>query len=317
MAVVLHGSALRPTPLIMPMDYTAARAQAWLAALDKAIALLPPSANRRLGDIGLGRDDTGGNAALRALAAELFPVDVATPQISSGQEIKVYLRQPENFTNFSRIASDADAIALKAMIILEMEEEISALGKTWPKTLDEAREKTAELESRASALEALWHIQSLNIRDHETGASLKTWQALARAAPQSPVARLMLAEALLRDNKPQQCIAEATSALDLGRNFDGEMNVVWKILKPRARYARAIAQWRVNQLALAEDDLNTAILEAKYLPPRNRIRLFDVRGVLKLQKGDLEGMCEDFASACALGNCQNLARARRMGQCAQ
>ncbi len=36
-AAELQGSALRPTPLLMPLDYTAARAQAWLAALDKAL----------------------------------------------------------------------------------------------------------------------------------------------------------------------------------------------------------------------------------------------------------------------------------------
>lgn len=299
------------------MDYTAARAQAWLASLNNALPYLPAAANRRLGDIGLGRDDTGGNAALRALAAELFPVDVVTPQISSGQEIRVYLREPENFANFSRLAGDVDTIAMKAMTILEMEDEISSLGKAWPRSLDEAREKTSELEAHATALEALWHIQGLHLGEKGADASLETLQSLAEAAPNSPVARLLFAEALLHDNQPQQCMAEANAALDLGRNHGGEKGVLWQMLKPRARYARAIAQWRVNQLALAENDLNTAILEAKNLPPRNRIRLYDVRGVLKLQKGDFEGMCADFASACALGNCQNLARARLMGQCAQ
>lgn len=68
-AAELQGSALRPTPLLMPLDYTAARAQAWLAALDKALEHLPPAANRRLEDLGLDKASVGGTSALRSLAA--------------------------------------------------------------------------------------------------------------------------------------------------------------------------------------------------------------------------------------------------------
>lgn len=314
-AVELQGSALRPTPLLMPMDYTAARAQAWLEALDNALGHLPPAANRRLEDIGLDRTSLGGNSALRALAAGLFHVDVVTPQISSGQEIKVYLKKPENLTAFSRLAGDADAIAMNALIILEMEDEIAALGEAWPKSIDEARIKTAELEGHAEALDALWQIRQ-NLASGQQYDSVDL-TALASAAPQSPLVRLLLAEALLKENMPGKSVAQADAALDLGLSFAGEKSSVWKFLRPRMRYARAIAQWRLNHLALAENDLDAALLEAKNLPPKYRIKILDARGVLKMQKRDLSGMCADFSQACSLGNCQNLARVRRMGQCGQ
>lgn len=314
-AAELQGSALRPTPLLMPLDYTAARAQAWLAALDKALEHLPPAANRRLEDLGLDKASVGGTSALRSLAAGLFPVDVVTPQISSGQEIRVYLKKPENFTAFSRLAGDADTIAINALIILEMEDEIAALGEAWPKSIDEARVKTAELEGHASALDTLWQIrQTLASGQEYDSADLAS---LAKAAPQSPLVRLLLAEALLEENMPGECVEQADAALDLGLSLAGEQSSVWKFLRPRLRYARAIAQWRLNHLALAENDLDAALLEAKNLPPKNGIKILDARGILKMQRRDLAGMCADFAQACSLGNCQSLARARRMGQCGQ
>lgn len=188
----------------MPLDYTAARAQAWLAALDKALEHLPPAANRRLEDLGLDKASVGGTSALRSLAAGLFPVDVVTPQISSGQEIRVYLKKPENFTAFSRLAGDADTIAINALIILEMEDEIAALGEAWPKSIDEARVKTAELEGHASALDTLWQIrQTLASGQEYDSADLAS---LAKAAPQSPLVRLLLAEALLEENMPLSLI---------------------------------------------------------------------------------------------------------------
>lgn len=314
-AAEIRGGALRPTPLLMPLDYTAARSQAWLEALDNALEYLPPAANRRLEDLGLDRKSLGGNSALRALAGEIFPVDVVTPQISSSQEIMVYLKKPENFANFSRLAGDTDSLALNALLILEMEEEIAALGQAWPKSIDEARGKTAELEGHASALDALWQLRgnTASGRQRDSG----DLAALAKMAPGSPLIRLLLAEALLRENMPGRCVAEADAALDLGRSLGGEQGAVWKFLRPRLRYARGIAQWRLNHLALAENDLDTALIETSNLSQKHKIKILDARGILKMLKGNQAGMCADFAQACNLGNCQNLARARRMGQCAQ
>lgn len=312
----IWGSALRPVPLVMPMDYAATRAQAWLGALKKAVGHLPPAAKRRLEDIALGSADTGGQASIMALAAAIFPIEVITPQISSGQEIKVYLNTPGNLRDFSRLAADSETIAMLAGILLEIDETLKAVNGAWPKSIDEAREKTDELEGYSKSLEALWQAKEFANRTNAPENS-RTLRKLAQNAPDSPAIRLLLAESLLAESHFQQCVEEANKAMKLAGKYTGEHQYIWSMLRPGLRAARALAQWHLNQLALAEEDLDAAILEAGKLLPKQKSRLHDLRGALRITRGNQQGMCADFAEACRLGDCQNLARATRMGQCAK
>lgn len=50
------------------------------------------------------------------------------------------------------------------------------------------------------------------------------------------------------------------------------------------------------------------------LDPRQASALAN-RGVSRSQAGDMPGMCEDYAAACALGQCRRLEDARLMGYC--
>lgn len=308
-----EGSALRPLPLLMPMDYTGARAQAWLNALDDGLRLLPPAARRRLADVGLSFERIGGNSSARALASLLFPVDVITPQLSSSREIRVYLKSPEDFRELSRLFTNEETLALGAANIIETERELAALAEEWPATLDEARVNTASLEARAAMLEALWRGRELYGPDRQN--NLKDIEDLAELAPESKFIAYLYAEALLGAHKPQQSLQQATRLLENIARLEGEENEIWTTLKPRIRHIRALAQWQLDQLALAEDDLSAAMREAANLPPETRANLLETRGNLRMHRGDATGMCDDFGQACSLGFCQNLARARRLGNC--
>ena len=109
----------------------------------------------------------------------------------------------------------------------------------------------------------------------------------------------------LRRGLPLQSVTSCDAALALAPGLN------------RARYIRALGHWRLQQLALAEDDL-TSSLDARHgLAPQgeDRARRLRARGAVRMQRRDLAGMCEDFGAACALGECEGLMLARSQGYC--
>ena len=87
---------------------------------------------------------------------------------------------------------------------------------------------------------------------------------LPKLRHKAPLVRLLLAEALLERNMPGECVEQADAALDLGLLLAGRAKLCLEIPEARAcAMQRAIAQWRLNHLALAENDLDAALLEAK------------------------------------------------------
>ena len=104
---------------------------------------------------------------------------------------------------------------------------------------------------------------------------------------------------------PQRSIAACTAALELAPDF------------ARARYIRALAHWRLQQLALAEDDLNAALEGTAETFPHtpDKVRLLRARGALRMLRSNAPGMCEDLIAACALGDCEGLAAARGQQFC--
>ena len=80
---------------------------------------------------------------------------------------------------------------------------------------------------------------------------------------------------------------------------------------------RALAHWRLHQLALAETDLNAALQNTLIPPPhgQEQIRRLRARGAVRMLRGHYDAMCEDFTSACGLGDCEGLAEARQRGHC--
>lgn len=135
--------------------------------------------------------------------------------------------------------------------------------------------------------------------------SLNVLEAAAREAPHSPVVQLLLAEARLQGNLPQQSIDACSRALEISPQFG------------RARYIRGLAHFRLQRLALAEDDLDVALGERQGPAPQGEemVQRLRARGAVRMVRGNHAGMCDDFTRACALGDCEGLSMARGKGQC--
>ena len=123
--------------------------------------------------------------------------------------------------------------------------------------------------------------------------------------PRSAAVRLLLAEAQLQAGMPQRSIHSCSAALELAPTL------------ARGRYIRALAHWRLQQMALAEDDLSVALNTADeaFLRTPDRVRMLRARGALRMLRNNAEGMCSDLTAACALGDCEGLAAARNQQLC--
>ena len=117
--------------------------------------------------------------------------------------------------------------------------------------------------------------------------------------------QLLLAEAQLQAGMPQRSIHSCSAALDLAPGL------------ARARYIRALAHWRLQQMALAEDDLSAALntTDEAFLRTPDRVRMLRARGALRMLRNNAQGMCSDLTAACALGDCEGLAAARNQLFC--
>lgn len=192
----------------------------------------------------------------------------------------------------------------------------AASGETTPEasqlslpSLDDAVWTARHWEAASGQLQALLRAQDLMEADAEgwlvpDGVLPRLERACARL-PQSPVIWLLLAEAQLRRGLPLQSVASCDAALALAPGLN------------RARYIRALGHWRLQQLALAEDDLTSSLDTRHGLAPQgeDRARRLRARGAVRMQRRDLTGMCEDFGAACALGECEGLILARAQKYC--
>lgn len=127
----------------------------------------------------------------------------------------------------------------------------------------------------------------------------------AAGLPRSAALQLLLAEAQLQAGLPQRSIHSCSAALDLAPGL------------ARGRYIRALAHWRLQQMALAEDDLSAALntTDETFLRTPDRVRMLRARGALRMLRNNAEGMCSDLTAACALGDCEGLAAARNQQLC--
>ncbi|WP_291303102.1 hypothetical protein [Desulfovibrio sp. MES5] len=176
-------------------------------------------------------------------------------------------------------------------------------------SLDDAVWTARHWEAASGQLQALLRAQDLMEADAEgwlvpDGVLPRLERASARL-PQSPTIWLLLAEAQLRRGLPLQSVSSCDAALALAPGLN------------RARYIRALGHWRLQQLALAEDDLTSSLDTRHGLAPQgeDRARRLRARGAVRMQRRDLTGMCEDFGAACALGECEGLILARAQQYC--
>lgn len=301
--------------MLMPLDYSYCRALAWLAALRGAQSLLPNYVEKRLWQIDL--DPVLGKLAVCALA---MPVDVATPDISASADISVYLRKPRDLdAEIAKILRDPQLLIMEMGIVRETEKAIKQMRETWPSSVAEARKNIIEIETLSEALSGLWKAMLLN-DGGEKALELSAALAPAAQAPNSASANLMAADALLAAGRPQMALEAAAIAVretEKFANADENQGKGWPYLLAKALYLRGIAHWRLDQLALAEKDMEASsqLLREFSHAPRNLAKVLQARGALRAKRRNFVGMCADFINACAYGLCEPLAEARRQGRC--
>lgn len=347
-ALAVIGVARRPFPLLMPLDYAWARGAAWLDALNQGAERLPGI--RHLGLAALGLE---GRAGELALAAGVFALESLTPENADGILVEALLVAPpaagqgaDAGRNGRPAAGPAagpddtphagsavaaalaatlrapELVAVRRALIADLAQALARVRDTWPASLAEARARAPELEAARARLDALW--LALDAAGPHAGGwlagpeNLGPLEQAASGAPDNAAVLLLLAEARLRRGLPQGALAAADEALrlSLAKSDAGDASDLG--LAGRARYVRALAHWRLDQAALAEADLDAALAAApasQAAQGEERARRLRARGAIRLQRRERAGMCADFAAACALGDCEGLAEARRRGHC--
>ncbi|WP_223299924.1 tetratricopeptide repeat protein [Desulfovibrio fairfieldensis] len=320
-------------PVTREAAWAHARASAWLAALHRAVIAFPQRREIRMGAVA--------PAERLALAAQLYraaappladtPNAAKAPDTAEDSPLHVALSltsRPQAGTELILALRNPELLALRHTLISETRDTLEIMDRHWPggtAALQPATPgvKTPEVERgfwqardwqrMGARLNGLWLAQAaldLTPEGWLTGAdALSTLERAAREAPRSPTVRLLLAEAQLQRNLPQQSIESCTEALRLAPGSN--------LISGRARYIRALAHWRLQQLALAEDDLNAALHTRTPSAPQGaeQARRLRARGAVRMLRRNYPGMCADFSAACALGDCEGLAVARAQKYC--
>ena len=325
----LRAEAPCATTALLPAEgvFAQARAVAWLRVMRQAAELLPRQREFGLGPAGLAA--LGGPAERAGLAACLYHLEDASYSHAGGklavqvrlaphehvrERLGLCLREAAFPALYGRLAAESGEVLLALQPLLDLAgRDMAADGQTGDGA--EARRLWQRLEGLWLALMAL----ELSPEGWQSRAdALTSLERAARLAPHSPVVQLLLGEALLRQDLPLQSVEVCTVALGLESSL------------AHAHYVRALAHWRLQQLALAEADLDAALELANFAqgpapaPPQEgqgvrRIglsRCLRARGAVRLLRGNAGGMCADLRAACALGDCAALAEARRQGECA-
>ena len=301
------------------IQYWRAVGQGWLRALALVAPRLPG-----VGEIAAGPFPAQFRLALAAAASDISrgalrvcepPSEPGVPLDTAGTPPMCVLRPgaititvralPDARDRISRLLADNEQAAVWQRLLTEMEQAVRILGTDGA----DAEHRRAA----ACAVQALLGDVRQLLPEAADGwlagaQSMPLLEELAERVPESALVRLLLAEARLRAGLPQQCMEAASAALRRAPDMT------------RARYVRALAHWRLQQLALAEEDLDAA-LRATPAPvgsaahDARRRGILRARGALRMLRGNTEGMCEDLTAACALGDCEGLAAVRGRGQC--
>lgn len=300
--------------------YWRAVGQGWLRALALVAPRLPG-----VGEIEAGPFPAQFRLALAAAAGDVSrgalrvceppPSDPGVPLDAAGTPAMCVLRPgavtitvralPDARERIARLLADGEQAAVWQRLLTEMEQAVQTLGSDGADS-DQRRAAACVVQA------LLGDVRQLLPEAAEgwlAGAqSMPLLEELAERVPESALVRLLLAEARLRAGLPQQCMEAASAALRRAPDMT------------RARYVRALAHWRLQQLALAEEDLDAA-LRATPAPVGSaahdalRRGILRARGALRMLRGNTDGMCEDLTAACALGDCEGLAAVRGRGQC--
>lgn len=262
-----------------------ARSQAWLGALREAAERLPLRQ-----EFSFGTRDPDFRLALIIL---LYQLEEPIYHYAGGaKDVEVRLLPLRNVQEaLLQALRNPDLLDIYRRLISDTEKALSAVP----------------VDSRV--LEGLWLAQASVVLGVGgwlvEAATLPQLEKAARFAPDSDAVYLLLAEAQLQEDLPQSCLVACNTILERSVNYG------------RAFYVRALAHWRLQQIALAQADLDAALGPSLDPAPygddlRRRLR---ARGAVRMLYGDIDGMCVDFEKACSLGDCAGLLEARQQGHC--
>ena len=238
--------------------YWRAVGQGWLRALGLVAPRLPG-----VGELEAGPFPAQFRLALAAAASDVSrgalrvcepPSEPGVPLDAGGTPAMCVLRPgavtisvralPDARERIARLLADSEQAAVWQRLLTEMEQAVQTLGTDGADS-DQRRAAACVVQA------LLGDVRQLLPEAAEgwlAGAqSMPLLEELAERVPESALVRLLLAEARLRAGLPQQCMEAASAALRRAPDMT------------RARYVRALAHWRLQQLALAEEDLDAAL----------------------------------------------------------
>ena len=281
-----------------------ARTIAWLDALEKATKALSAAS--------LVQRGAGGASGRQALVSSVF-----TPTVSStskGQQVSVQVRliTPQRTVEdrLRNMLHEQEMLALRVeMLNLEKEKTDEArrlikLSVAFRRTLPgEYAANEARIVLLAEQLEALW-LLGITLPQREGGcwldplAALPILQEAVALDPDYAPLQYLRGEILLQLDRPQDALEGFDKALALNPELAA------------ALYARGLAYLRLQLPTLAERDLSAALAR-----DASHAAWWRGRGALRMLRNEIVPMCEDFAQACARGDCEGLAVARERGLC--
>lgn len=304
---LVYGISAKPFPAIADLDYPFSRAEAWLASLLRASRLLPDPSLLRL-------HLPGPDPALARLAicALIAPVDVVTPRIAPGNEIRVFRKWPSDPAKaIEALNGRFFIIELEMAIIWETGRAISDLRRIWPDSVAAAAMDSQRLGKLRSLLDDLWQAAELNA-EALTGHPA-SFCASFNEATDSAAALLGMAR-----EDPEHMPGPLARALDMfmrRETREPDTRELWQRLAGNALYLRALGHRQADQAGLANADFGAALARLRNSDPDLVAEIHIARGDLARESGNDRAMCADYAAACGLGRCASLAGARRMGRC--
>ena len=350
---ISHSAQCPAAPLPPHVQRLCAEAAAELQALHAAAAQLPNRRDIRMG-IADADDRTALAAELYTPLIEGEHAAAGTGQNPGAQSVTVtLLARPDAAETLLRLLRNPDVLALRRLLLADLAQSLASApqiaeefasakaenraslapgsGGTWyvakvtppgqleqhppiplmPDAQQEAARQRAQARADNLAAEitaGLAALDALRLSPEGWLTSADALPMLENAAadlPHSAAVLLLLAEAQLQAGMPQRSIHSCSAALDLAPAL------------ARGRYIRALAHWRLQQMALAEDDLSAALstTDEAFLRTPDRVRMLRARGALRMLRNNAEGMCSDLTAACALGDCEGLAAARNQLFC--
>ena len=353
---VSRSSQCPAAPLPPHVQRLCAEAAAQMQVLHAAAAQLPNRRDIRMG-ITDAQERTALAAELYTPLIEGEHSTGGTSQNSGTQGVTVtLLARPDAAETLLRLLRNPDVLALRRLLLADLAQSLGSVqqiaeeyaasespakgegrplspgsGGTWyiakvtppgefeqhppmpimPDAQHEAARQRAQAKADNLAVEisaCLAAMDALRLSPEGWLTTAEAMPILENAAadlPRSAAVRLLLAEAQLQAGMPQRSIHSCSAALELAPTL------------ARGRYIRALAHWRLQQMALAEDDLSVALNTADeaFLRTPDRVRMLRARGALRMLRNNAEGMCSDLTAACAIGDCEGLAAARNQQVC--